>query len=202
MTLTAAMLTVGLAFIGSAIISIALNLIASELFGWCPRWSDILIRKAAEKIPPEHRERFIEETIADLDRAPRTTALWRLIQASTLYLWGAKRIASDLVETPSATIGSREGVWHRWFNAASFADRLWIWVTVAMSAAVYFFSIAEAAAPSDSPILRLYSRVMDTSGFPYAATVFTLFAVVPMIDVVGYVVFRAVTRWFRRASRS
>src|SRR5581483_638090 len=53
-------------FLISAIVGIAVSVIAGELAGWAPRWAALIIMIAVRRLPPQYRERAQEEWTADL----------------------------------------------------------------------------------------------------------------------------------------
>jgi lipopolysaccharide/colanic/teichoic acid biosynthesis glycosyltransferase len=53
-----------------AVVAAVLQLVVAEAFGWLPRIAQHLIRRAVRRLPSEHRERYAEEWLADLDELP------------------------------------------------------------------------------------------------------------------------------------
>jgi hypothetical protein len=68
----------------SVIGAIAVNLIASELFEWGPRWAEMLVRRAATRWPQPLRDRMIEEWFGELNHRPGM--FWKLWFAASLLV--------------------------------------------------------------------------------------------------------------------
>ncbi|MER9458168.1 hypothetical protein [Mesorhizobium sp. M0478] len=48
--------------------NLAYNLAASELYAWCPKWADLLVKAASMRVPKRKRDRYREEWSADLNQ--------------------------------------------------------------------------------------------------------------------------------------
>jgi hypothetical protein len=64
--------------------AIGINLIASELFAWGPRFSEYVMRRAVRRLAPEMQDRMQEEWTGHLQTIP--PGLWRIVAAAGFYL--------------------------------------------------------------------------------------------------------------------
>jgi hypothetical protein len=64
--------------------AIGINLIASELFAWGPRFSECLMRCAVRRLAPEMQDRMQEEWAGHLQTIP--LGLWRIVEAAGFYI--------------------------------------------------------------------------------------------------------------------
>jgi hypothetical protein len=64
--------------------AIGINLIASELFAWGPRFSECVMRHAVGRLVPEMQDRMQEEWTGHLQTIP--PGLWRIVAAAGFYL--------------------------------------------------------------------------------------------------------------------
>lgn len=70
------------------------NLILAELLDWCPWVAVRLIRRAVRKLPPEARDRYLDEWLAELEAVPgrRISAIIFAIRICI----GASRVSAEL----------------------------------------------------------------------------------------------------------
>lgn len=62
-----AMLVLILLILGALVTGVARSLITDEIRAWLPHLSRALVRHAAQRLSPEHRDRWQEEVLADLE---------------------------------------------------------------------------------------------------------------------------------------
>lgn len=90
----------GFFILGSLIVGIVGNLIASEIYDRSPRLANWLIGRAIERLPEHQRPRYREEWSAHLDECPgKLGKIWHAIGCS----FSASAVAKELcVEAPKA----------------------------------------------------------------------------------------------------
>ncbi len=71
-------------FLGAIAGGILINLIASELFAWGPWLSELLLRRAVQRLAPEMQHRMHEEWTGHLQAIP--PGLWRIVAAAGFVL--------------------------------------------------------------------------------------------------------------------
>jgi hypothetical protein len=89
-------------WISATLSAVALNVIASELFAWGPRLSEVLMRCAVRRLTPEMQERMQEEWAGHLHTIP--PGLWRIVAATGFYL-----AAHELNVTPRVRDNVEQG---------------------------------------------------------------------------------------------
>jgi hypothetical protein len=91
------------------VLPLALNFLNSELTAWVPRWTELMLQRAAAKIrDPKLSEQLLREWIGELEARPG--ALWKLKYALPIVLWGCSQIASDVQPRPSSTRPAVAGI--------------------------------------------------------------------------------------------
>jgi hypothetical protein len=109
-----AIIIAGAALVLVVIGRIFVGLVTNDVKGWLPRWSASLVRRASEHLPAEHRPRWEEEALADVDQfadRPLTGFLHALGMARSV-----KSLARELTAAPAgdavvSTGGRRGRLW-------------------------------------------------------------------------------------------
>lgn len=81
-----------------------INLIAAEIFDWFPWLAERLIRRAVHRLPPDTRERYLDEWLGELDAVPGR-GVSRLLFAA-FVLAGAAKVSHELAGSPGGSITS------------------------------------------------------------------------------------------------
>lgn len=102
------LLGVGVSLIVASLVGALRGLLSKEVEASLPSISRNLLARAANRLPAEHRERFLEEWSAELGPAIQGRPLWALMQAASLYR-AAPRIAAELAPAPVPVQGQSNG---------------------------------------------------------------------------------------------
>lgn len=102
-------------------------LVGAEVVGWCGPAQRFLVRRAAAKLPPRHRERYVEEWMAELHTLPQAPLTRFVFTASLLVR--RRRLATELASGQRKASKLQElmarGVRVRIFKEMPRVEKIW-----------------------------------------------------------------------------
>jgi lipopolysaccharide/colanic/teichoic acid biosynthesis glycosyltransferase len=131
--------------------SATVNLLVAELFDWCPRLAERLIRRAVRRLPSDARDRYLDEWLAELEVVPGR-GISKLIWAIQILV-RATKVGEEIV-----------GHSRRNYGGVAFAVKRvidWSWAAgcVVLLAPVLLSAALAVRVSSDGPVFFRQRRV-------------------------------------------
>jgi hypothetical protein len=132
-----------------AIVAAGLNIIVAEIFDWFPWIARRLTRRAARKLPPDSRERYESEWLAELQALPGR-GISSLIFAVRIHI-GAPRVRQEITGRSQRASVSRGMVFKHTFDRLFAFVLLVTFLPVLLCSALAVPHLARTCAPPSAP---------------------------------------------------